>query len=58
MPNTKKNRFLHRFLNDAKKLQPDILDIEANASLNPLDDRVRVRAEWLKKQNLRRFKKC
>ncbi len=58
MPNSKKNKFLHAFFNDAKKLQPDILDVEANVSPNPLDDRLGIRAEWLKKQKLRRSKKC
>jgi len=58
MPNSKKNRFLHAIKDDARKLQPDILDIEANASPNPFDDRVRINAEWIKRQKVRKFKKC
>ncbi len=57
MTNSKKNRFLHALFNDAKKLQPDILDVEVNASPNPLDDRVRVRAEWFKKTKTKKTQK-
>ena len=57
MPNSKKNKFLHALSDDAKKIQPDILEIEASASPNPFENRVRIDAKWVKRQKERRFKK-
>ena len=53
----KQNNLLHLLYKNAKKLQPDTLDVDVKGSTTSLDVSFDVNAEWRKKQRFRKFKR-